>query len=286
MTHQRTFKDRVRSRMAKTGESYTTARRQLLARAQATPTEPAAPAAPAHPTTPAAAAPAEPATPAEPTVPAAAPISAATGPAGASVPDQAGPAAAETATGPAEQTERISDALLSERTGRAWAQWFALLDEWGGTGRTHTEIARWLVTTHEVPGWWAQTVTVGYEQARGLRAPGQRRGGGFSANGSRTVAVPVRRLFDAFADDALRRRWLPEDVRVRTATAPKSFRADWTDGSSRILVGFAAAGESKSRVAVQHEKLADAEQAARLKAYWRERLAALKQLLESDGDPR
>lgn len=279
MTHQRTFKARVRSRMAKTGESYTTARRQLLARAQAT--EPAAPAdltTPAEPTTPV------PTTPV-PAAPApAAPISPATGPAAGSVPDHAGPAATE--TGPAEQTERISDALLSERTGRAWAQWFALLDEWGGTGRTHTEIARWLVTTHEVPGWWAQTVTVGYEQARGLRAPGQRRGGGFSANGSRTVAVPVRRLFDAFADDALRRRWLPEDVRVRTATAPKSFRADWADGSTRIVVGFAAAGESKSRVAVQHEKLADAEQAARLKAYWRERLAALKQLLESDGDQR
>ncbi|MDO3704994.1 hypothetical protein Q3W71_25330 [Micromonospora sp. C28SCA-DRY-2] len=265
MTHQRTFKARVRSRMAKTGESYTTARRHLLARAQTTPAEPAAPAA----------APAEPATP----------LSA--GPAASSVPEQAGPpAAVPTVAGPAEQTERISDALLGERTGRDWAQWFALLDEWGGTGRTHTEIARWLVTAHEVPGWWAQTITVGYEQARGLRAPGQRRGGGFSANGSRTVAVPVGRLFAAFADDALRRRWLPEDVRVRTATAPKSFRADWADGSTRIVVGFAAAGESKSRVAVQHEKVADAEQAARLKAYWRERLAALKQLLEADGDPR
>lgn len=283
MTRQHTFKARVRSRMAKTGESYTTARRQLLARAQTNPAEPAAAAtAPAEATTLLSADPAEPTTPASAAP--AAPISAATGPAAASVPDQAGPAAA--VAGPAEQTERISDALLSERTGRPWAQWFALLDDWGGTGRTHTEIARWLVTTHEVPGWWAQTVTVGYEQARGLRAPGQRRGGGFSANGSRTVAVPVRRLFDAFADDALRRRWLPEDVRVRTATAPKSFRADWADGSTRIVVGFAPAGESKSRVAVQHEKLADAEQAARLKAYWRERLAALKQLLESDGDPR
>lgn len=256
MTHQRTFKSRVRTRMAKTGESYTTARRQLLARAQTTATEPDT---------------AEPTAPAEPVAPAAEP---------------AGQPPAATAGGTAEQTERISDALLGERTGRGWAHWFALLDDWGATGRTHTEIARWLVTTHEVPGWWAQTITVGYEQARGLRAPGQRRGGGFSASGSRTVAVPVRRLFDAFADDTLRRRWLPDAVSVRTATAPKTFRADWADGSTRIVVGFAAVGESKSRVAVQHEKLAGAEEAARLKAYWRERLAALKQLLESDGDPR
>ncbi|MEE3921840.1 hypothetical protein V2I01_36860 [Micromonospora sp. BRA006-A] len=68
--------------------------------------------------------------------------------------------------------------LLRERTGQDWAGWFDRLDAWGAVDRTHTEIARWLVDTHGMPGWWAQTVTVGYEQARGLRAPGQRRAAG------------------------------------------------------------------------------------------------------------
>ncbi|MET8837063.1 DUF4287 domain-containing protein [Micromonospora sp. NPDC004540] len=231
MTSQRSFKSRVRARMARTGESYTTARRQLLARATADP---------------------------------------------APAPD--------VAAGRGQQ-DRISAALLRERTGHDWDEWFARLDTWGGAARTHTEIARWLVTEHEVPGWWAQTVTVGYEQARGLRAPGQRRGGGFEATGSRTVAVPVAALFEAFADETLRRRWLPDvAVRVRTATAPKSFRADWAGGPSRIAVGFTAVSEKKARVAVQHEKLTDAAEADRLKAYWRDRLAALKQLLEH-GEP-
>ncbi|WBB68579.1 hypothetical protein [Micromonospora sp. WMMD812] len=245
MTSKKSFKARVRSRMDKTGEAYTTARRQLLARSEATtPDRPADPPAGLPPATPS-------------------------------------PAAA------AEQTERIADALLRDRTGRGWDEWFGLLDDWQATARTHTEIARWLVTVHEVPGWWAQTVTVGYEQARGLRAPGQRRGGGYTAGGSRTVAVPVDRLFAAFADDGLRTRWLPDvEVRVRTATAPKSFRADWAGGPTRIVVGFEPVGETRSRVAVQHEKLTEAEQAAELKAYWRERLAALKQFLEADGDPR
>ncbi|MEU4643658.1 hypothetical protein [Micromonospora sp. NPDC023814] len=243
MTRDKSFKTRVRARMDKTGESYTTARRQLVARSTAAEPEPAA-----------------------------------------APPEQSKPAPGATSSGTAVQTERISDALLRERTGRGWDEWFVLLDAWDATGRTHTEIARWLVTTHEVPGWWAQTLTVGYEQTRGLRAPGQRRGGGFSATGSRTVAVPVRQLFDAFADDALRRRWLPDaEVRVRTATAPRTFRADWGDGSTRLVVGFAAVGETKSRVSVQHEKLTGAEQAAELKAYWRDRLAALKHLLEGAG---
>ncbi|MEU7799271.1 hypothetical protein AB0B10_08385 [Micromonospora arborensis] len=241
MTNQRSFKARVRTRMAKTGESYTTARRQLLNQA-ARPTSAATPPVP---------------------TPAPSPGSA------------------------AAKTERIADDLIHARTGRGWADWFALLDTASATERTHTEIARHLVTEHEVPGWWAQTITVGYEQARGLRAPGQRRGGGFSTSASRTVAVPALWLYEAFADETARARWLPDvDVRLRTTTAPRSFRADWAGGPTRIVVGFDAVGESKARVNVLHEKLTGAEQAAELKAYWRERLAALKTLLESNGDHR
>jgi len=46
MTTHKTFKRRVRSRMAKTGESYTAARRQLLAHAEPVTPVPAAPSAP------------------------------------------------------------------------------------------------------------------------------------------------------------------------------------------------------------------------------------------------
>ncbi|MGN9778149.1 hypothetical protein ACTMS0_20640 [Micromonospora sp. H33] len=276
MTNQRAFKARVRARMDKTGESYTTARRHLLARVPVAPAEPPA-AAEAGTEPPAVEPPAEP------------PAPTATGPAEPpATPAEAPPVdAPPVAGGTAGQVARIPDALLRERTGRGWEEWFGLLDEWGATAHTHTEIARWLVTAHEVPGWWAQTVTVGYEQTRGLRAPGQQRGGGYSAGGSRTVAVPVDRLFAAFADEALRRRWLPDvDVRVRTATAPKTFRADWAGGPTRIAVGFVPAGDTKSRVSVQHEKVDSAERATELKAYWRERLDALKHLLERDGDAR
>ncbi|RKN49816.1 hypothetical protein D7193_31955 [Micromonospora costi] len=240
--------------MDKTGESYTAARRQLLAHIPATATAPDA-------TDPSGTAPVLPATAPAP------------------------PAPAGTSAGAAEQIERIADPLLRERTGRDWQEWFGLLDAVDATGLTHTEIARWLVTVHEVPGWWAQTVTVGYEQARGLRRPGQRRDGGYSAGGSRTVGVPVERLFAAFANETLRARWLPGvEVRLRTATPPRTYRADWAGGPTRIVAGFTAIGPTRSRVAVQHEKLTGAEQAAELKAYWRDRLAALKQLLEADGD--
>jgi hypothetical protein len=51
---------------------------------------------------------------------------------------------------------------------------------------------------YKIPGWWSQTVAVGYERIKGLRAIGQRMDGSFEASKSRTFAVPLARLYGAF----------------------------------------------------------------------------------------
>ncbi|CAN5257759.1 hypothetical protein BH20ACT5_BH20ACT5_22390 [soil metagenome] len=222
MTKQKSFKSKVRERAAKTHESYTAARRQLLARA----TEPAAVDRPVA-------------------------------------------------------IRPHSDAALRARTGRVWDEWFVMLDRWSATDHTHTEIARWLVTEHAVDGWWAQAITVGYEQARGMRAPGQRADGTFEASVSKTFAVPVDRLFAAFAFDDERERWLPgSPVRIRTRQEARSLRADWEDGTSRLLVLFTGKGPAKSTVTVVHQRLADSAALELARELWRGRLTELKSLLE------
>jgi uncharacterized protein YndB with AHSA1/START domain len=148
----------------------------------------------------------------------------------------------------------------------------------------HPEIARWLVGEHGVGGWWAQSLTVAYEQARGLRAPGQR-DDGWTVSASKTFPVAVARLFEAFEDEKVRRQWLADaDLRLRTATRPRSARYDWEDGSTRVNVGFTEVADGKSRVAVQHERLPDADSAEEMKAYWRGRLSELHRLLVSPPD--
>ncbi|MDQ6690135.1 MAG: hypothetical protein M3Z18_06460 [Gemmatimonadota bacterium] len=93
-------------------------------------------------------------------------------------------------------------------------------------------------------------------------------------------------LFDAWANARTRRRWLNgTGVKVRTATAPKSMRLNWTDDSI-IAVGFLAKGKSKSSVAVQHTKLADRQTAERLKQQWSDRLDALGNLLTQRPAPK
>ncbi len=169
----------------------------------------------------------------------------------------------------------MSNAIILEKTGRTWEDWVHVLDGHGADRMAHSEIAKLLSTTYKVPSWWTQMVTVGYERLKGLRDRGQRRDGTYEASKSRTFDVPVATLFEAWADAKVRRRWLDEPgLMVRTATAPKSMRLGWPDGTI-IAVGFTAKGPAKSAVALAHTKLPDRETADRLKRYWAESLETL-----------
>ncbi len=120
--------------------------------------------------------------------------------------------------------------------------------------------------------------------AAGGEAPQARekreRTGGYQAGASRTVDVPLAALYRAWADDDERRRWLPDEIVVRKANVDKSLRVTWPDGSS-LEVLFYAKGEGRSTVQLDHRKLADDATVERMRAYWKERLAALKAQLEA-----
>jgi hypothetical protein len=167
-----------------------------------------------------------------------------------------------------------SDEKIRQRTGRGWEEWFSLLDEWGAQERTHREIARWVAEQQGVVplAWNAQAVAGSYELARGLREVGEK-DDGFAITATKTVAVPVERLYDGFLE-------ANEKLRERTATRPKSARFDWTDGESRVNVTFLAKGETKSTVALEHRRLPDAATADQMKTYWRDHLTTLKSQLE------
>jgi hypothetical protein len=174
----------------------------------------------------------------------------------------------------------VSDEVIRRRTGRGWEEWFDLLDDWGAIAKPHAEIARWLQSEQEIDGWSSQSVTVSYERARGRRAVGEH-ADGFAITAQKTVSVPVEQLYDAFVDPSLRTQWLPDgELRERTATRPKSARFDWRNDGTRVVVGFEAKGEAKSVVALEHARLPDAAEAERMKAFWRSRVAALKEVLE------
>lgn len=276
MTEDRDFKRRVRARMEKTGEAYTTARVRLLARTdeplRVDDTESGPQPSPKDQVpTPPSLAPAPPAPPAPVLAPAPVPASAPPPP-----PPPLLPPDHESLTGVAEGT-------LQSATGHGWAHWVGLLDAHGARTLPHVDIARHVREAQGVDPWWAQTITVGYERIRGLRAPGQRRDGSWEVGRTRTLPVSVERLFDAFHDASQRHRWLGvEGLTLRSATPGKVVRLVWPDGSV-AEAGFASKGGDRSTVSVQHRKLPDGERAGAMKAAWTEALDRLAAWLEAEA---
>jgi hypothetical protein len=163
-------------------------------------------------------------------------------------------------------------------SGKGWDEWIRILDAWGARERTHTEIARYVNQELGVPGWWAQTVTVGYERARGMRAVNQRPDG-FTVSVSKTIAVDPATLSKAFTQARARNRWLePGVLKVRTSQPGRSARFDVGDGRVRAAMGLTAKGPKKTTVAIQFERLTDKKEVEALRTEWKERLAKLAEV--------
>lgn len=177
-----------------------------------------------------------------------------------------------------KENKRSSDEAVKAKTGRVWAEWFAILDKAGAKKMPHKEIAAYLRDRQNVGPWWGQMVAVEYEHERGIREKFQKCDGEFSASGSRTMAVPLKKAFAAWTDEKLRKRWLPDGkLEITTATPGKYVRGKW--GTSRLSVGFVGKGAAKTQVAIDHGKLSSSRECARMKAYWFEALDRLESLL-------
>lgn len=71
------------------------------------------------------------------------------------------------------------------------------------------------------------------------------------------------------------------DLQDGTTRGDRTLSFNLADGS-RVTVHLSTTG-TKTQIAVEQERLPDAATAARAKAAWRERLTALKTLLEDSG---
>ena len=173
-----------------------------------------------------------------------------------------------------------SDAATRKNTGKGWREWLRILDAWGAKERKHGETVKYLMEEHGVPGWWAQSITNGFERSRGMRAKHQTLAGSFQVSVSKTMPIGAGKVFRAFAEVSQRNRWLDRGtLKVRTTQKNKTARFDFRDGS-RVVAFIEAKERSKATVTIQHEKLNDASAVEEMRTFWRDRLAHLAKLLQ------
>jgi hypothetical protein len=171
---------------------------------------------------------------------------------------------------------------IETATGKIWTEWVQWLNEAGAGDMAHSEIATLVHGALEgkvdSSGWWAQGVTVAYEQHIGRRAPGQRNDGSYEV--SVTKLIPGSRQ-DVFA------LWMEaydhttefdgktvENIRTRITPVRSYWRCDFMDGS-RLSIAAEQRTPGKAQLSATHTKLYSAEEKDDWRKFWRQVLDRL-----------
>lgn len=166
------------------------------------------------------------------------------------------------------------DEVVCANTGRGWEEWRELIDAWSGHADGHTAIAAWLQQEHDVDGWWAQAVTVGWERITGRRLPYQRVDGTFTANKSATITTDHDALREMLLQETGRTDLFPGlDPELRSRPNSKNVRIGLEQGVAEI--NMAPKDDGRVTVTVAHAQLESPEDVEQWKGFWSGWLAAL-----------
>jgi uncharacterized protein YndB with AHSA1/START domain len=201
---------------------------------------------------------------------------------------------------------RISSESVREATGRDWDDWLRTLDEAGAADWSHPEIVAYLRREHggATSAWWRQSLTVGYEQARGKRVAGETADAGFQVGVQRTVAATAAEAWDVIASRP--DLWLGEGVvlplaegrryevadaagEIRVVKPAKRLRLTWQPegwaAPATLQLTLSEPRSGKTAVSAHLEKLPNAEAREAMRARWRETLERLTAAI-AEGDAR
>ncbi|MBW6435093.1 hypothetical protein KZ829_15225 [Actinoplanes hulinensis] len=165
---------------------------------------------------------------------------------------------------------------IETATNRGWDDWLTFLAGIGAKDLSHRAIAakvhKELDATGIVsPGWWAQSVTVAYEQHIGRRQAGQRADGTFEVSVSRSTRLGMAALMDAWtgfaAADPPTARLFAAPPRVSGTERRITWRAKTPDGTAIVVTSEPKPNGTASLVAT-HTRLPSPESAAEARQTW------------------
>jgi hypothetical protein len=162
---------------------------------------------------------------------------------------------------------------MAEATGHDFKWWANKLDKVGARDLPHADIAKLVATLAETSPWWAQGITVAYEQYIGRRKPGQRSDGTYGVSASLTVAgeqAEVLARWQKHAKKSLAKYFkLEGEPTINPQSRYQAWRGKFVDGSIAVI-GFTNKPSDKCAVAVDHQKVTAENDLAKIKSQWRE----------------
>jgi uncharacterized protein YndB with AHSA1/START domain len=104
----------------------------------------------------------------------------------------------------------VSSPSAKAATGRTLEQWYAELDAYGGPAKGRRNLTQYLFGELKVDAWWATTIVVEYEKARGVHEKdGLPKGYGICV--TKALTTPPETVLNQFADGSW---WIAKGARV------------------------------------------------------------------------
>ncbi|MFC7448845.1 hypothetical protein [Rhodococcus daqingensis] len=168
---------------------------------------------------------------------------------------------------------------IEKGTGRDWSEWIDLLDSAGAKGLPHNEIARLIQDEWGTTGWWAQSVTVAYEQQIGRRVPGQDCNGEFSVSVSKTLTGTMDEALSSWVTLVGGRTEFSDvaifgDAAVSATEKWRYWRCTLEDGT-RVGVTIHQKSPDRATLGIGHEKLESADAVEHWRPFWKTLVAEL-----------
>lgn len=159
--------------------------------------------------------------------------------------------------------EQASSKALHEATGKTHDEWNEVLVAAGAKEWQHKKIAEHLVHEHGVDGWWAQGITVDFEQRIKGRMPGQRADGTFETAVRRTIPGGHVAALEQVAAAVAEKYGEPtaKSMTLRTPTIR------FASGDVRVLVDAQPPKPAGTSVGITVAKLASADDLAEAKSW-------------------
>jgi len=148
---------------------------------------------------------------------------------------------------------------VERATNRTWDEWLRYMEGIGAKNLSHHEIATKVLEELdgkiENIGWWAQSVTVAYEQYTGHRIPGQRPDGTFQTSVSKATKLGMKGLMDKWENFAAKDQAvlavIAADARVSGTEKRITWRTKARDGSEIRVTSEPKKDGTASIIAVQ-----------------------------------
>ena len=178
-------------------------------------------------------------------------------------------------------TKQIQIKSLETGSGITWEEWLKLLAP--HKELSHGEIAKIALEHIEAkgvsksPGWWAQGVTVAFEQHIGRRKPGQVGDGSYSVTVTKTfsgdmdevLAVWIALTKAIYDFDGI---VLKDKPRISKTEKWRYWRCSLEDGSNVSVNIQTKSNGTSSLLAINQDKLSDSESVERARAFWKQYL--------------